>query len=76
MVGMGAGSMFALLSLVFALLKVDTWTKGYYSKRLFLGVPLAIIGVLLLAGLFIGRPVRGESDVATVPPPASYSHSK
>jgi hypothetical protein len=48
MVGMGAGSVFALLGLTFGLLKVDTWTKGYYTKRLFLGVPAAIIGVVTL----------------------------
>lgn len=42
----------AVLGGVFALLKIDTWTRGYYSKRLFIGVPAAIIGVfvfLLLA---------------------------
>jgi hypothetical protein len=31
---------------VFALLKIDTWTRGYYTKRLFLGVPAAIIGII------------------------------
>jgi hypothetical protein len=51
-VGAGAGSLVALLGFVFALLKVDTWTKGYYTKRLFIGVPLAIIGsVFMLAVL-------------------------
>lgn len=48
MVGVGAGSILALLSLIFALLKIDTLTKGYYTKRLFIGVPAAIIGGLLL----------------------------
>ena len=57
MVGVGAGSILGLLTLVFALLKIDTWTKGYYTKRLFLGVPAAIIGGLLLMGLFIGHAV-------------------
>jgi hypothetical protein len=48
-VGVGAGSILGLLSCVFALLKMDTATKGYYTKRLFLGVPLAIIvGIVLL----------------------------
>lgn len=47
-VGAGAGSVLGLLGLAFGLLKVDTWTKGYYSKRLFLGVPAAIIGGLAL----------------------------
>lgn len=46
-VGLGAGSVLGLLSLVWGLLKIDTWTKGYYTKRLFLGVPAAIIGVVL-----------------------------
>lgn len=44
MVGVGAGSVLGLLGFVFGLLKIDTWTKGYYTKRLFLGVPAAIIG--------------------------------
>src|SRR5262249_7730559 len=39
-VGVGAGSLLGLIGLVFGLLKVDTWTKGYYTKRLFIGVPL------------------------------------
>jgi hypothetical protein len=50
MVGVGAGSVLGLLGLAYGLLKVDTWTKGYYSKRLFLGVPAAIIGLLALLG--------------------------
>jgi hypothetical protein len=37
-----------LLGLVYGLLKVDTWTRGYYSKRLLLGVPAVIIGLVLL----------------------------
>ncbi len=44
----GAGSLLAFLGIVFAMLKFDTATKGYYTKRLFLGVPAAIIGVLIL----------------------------
>ena len=35
------------------LLKIDTWTKGYYTKRLFLGVPAVIIGGVLLLALVI-----------------------
>ena len=51
-VGGGAGALLSLLGMVFALLKIDTWTKGYYTKRLFIGVPAAIIaGFLLLAML-------------------------
>jgi len=53
-VGAGASSVLGLLGLAFGLLKVDTWTKGYYSKRLFLGVPAAIIGILALLGLAAG----------------------
>lgn len=44
-VGALSGGTLGLLGVVFGLLKVDTWTKGYYSKRLFLGVPAAIIGL-------------------------------
>lgn len=47
-VGLGAGSVLSLIGLAYGLLKVDTWTKGYYSARLFLGVPAAIIGVIAL----------------------------
>jgi hypothetical protein len=41
----------SVLGGIFALLKIDTWTRGYYTKRLFLGVPAAIIGLMILAGL-------------------------
>jgi hypothetical protein len=51
MVGGGAASVLGLLGLVFGLLKVDTWTKGYYTKRLFIGVPGAIIGGIVLLSL-------------------------
>jgi len=44
MVGVGASSVLGLLGFVFGLLKIDTWTKGYYTKRLFIGVPAMIIG--------------------------------
>ena len=47
-VGVGAGSILGLLGLIFGLLKIDTWTKGYYTKRLFIGVPAAIIAGFLL----------------------------
>jgi len=47
MLGAGASSVLGVLACVFGLLKIDTWTKGYYTKRLFLGVPAAIIGVIL-----------------------------
>jgi len=46
-----SGGVLGLLGLVFGLLKVDTWTRGYYSKPLFLGVPAAIIGLGTLLAL-------------------------
>lgn len=49
-IGVGTASVLGLLTLVFGLLKIDTWTKGYYTKRLFLGVPAAIIGGIVLIG--------------------------
>lgn len=42
------GGLLASVATLFGLLKVDTWTRGYYTKRLFLGVPAAIITVLTL----------------------------
>jgi hypothetical protein len=41
-VALGGGGVLGLLAMVYGLLKVDTWTKGYYSKRLFVGVPAAV----------------------------------
>ncbi len=38
----------SVLAGIFTLLKIDTWTRGYYTKRLFLGVPAAIIGAIFL----------------------------
>ncbi len=52
-VGVGAGSILGLLCLVWGLLKIDTATKGYYTKRLFLGVPAAIIGGFLLLSILV-----------------------
>lgn len=43
-----AGFLLGGVATLFGLLKIDTWTRGYYTKRLFLGVPAAIIGVLAL----------------------------
>ncbi|HEY3392214.1 MAG TPA: hypothetical protein VGK58_05885, partial [Lacipirellulaceae bacterium] len=51
LVGLGATSVLGLLGLAWGLLKVDTWTKGYYTKRLFIGVPLAVIGTFGLYAL-------------------------
>ena len=53
--GVGAGFVIALLGLAFGLLKIDTWTKGYYTKRLFIGVPAAIIAGMFLLSTFIVR---------------------
>ncbi len=47
-VGGIAGLILGGLATLFGLLKIDTATKGYYSKRLFFGVPAAIIAILLL----------------------------
>jgi hypothetical protein len=52
-VGFGAGGILGLLGFAYGLLKVDTWTKGYYTKRLFLGVPAAIIGLMALVALAV-----------------------
>ncbi|HJQ78591.1 MAG TPA: hypothetical protein VJ828_01480 [Lacipirellulaceae bacterium] len=52
-VGLGASSVLGLLGLAWGLLKVDTWTKGYYTKRLFIGVPLAVIGTFGLYALLL-----------------------
>jgi hypothetical protein len=53
MFGVGASSILGLLGCVFAVLKIDTVTKGYYTKRLFLGVPLAILGLFCLYAMLI-----------------------
>jgi len=48
------GGLLASVATLFGLLKVDTWTRGYYTKRLFLGVPAAIITALTLLALGVG----------------------
>lgn len=48
-VGLGAGSVLGLLGMAWGLLKLDTATKGYYSKWLFIGVPATIIGAMLFS---------------------------
>lgn len=47
-VGSIAGLALGGLVLLYGLLKFDTWTRGYYSKRLFFGVPAVIIVIVLL----------------------------
>jgi hypothetical protein len=51
-IGLLSGSVLGVMGLAFSLLKIDTATKGYYSKRLFLGVPAAIIGLAALVAVF------------------------
>jgi hypothetical protein len=53
-VGIVAGAVLSLVGAVYGLLKIDTWTKGYYTKRLFLGVPAVIIGIVALLVLLVG----------------------
>ena len=72
-VGLGAGSLLGFIGLVFGLLKIDTWTRGYYTKRLFIGVPAAIIAGVLLMSLLVGRPMRSEAG-PSVPLPQGYSN--
>ena len=45
------GGVLSSVATLFGLLKLDTWTRGYYTKRLFLGVPAAIITVLTLLSM-------------------------
>ena len=45
-VALGGAGVMATLAMVLGLLRLDTATKGYYTKRLFIGVPLAIIASL------------------------------
>jgi hypothetical protein len=50
-VGIWSAAVLALLGMAYGLLKVDTWTKGYYTKRLFLGVPAVIVAITYLVVL-------------------------
>lgn len=47
-VGTTGGIALAVVGLIYGLLKADTWTKGYYTKRLFLGVPALIVALVFL----------------------------
>jgi len=47
-VGGIAGLVVGTLALIYGLLQLDTWTRGYYTKRLFLAVPAVIIVLVLL----------------------------
>jgi hypothetical protein len=46
----GSLGLLSVLGLIYGLIKVDTWTRGYYTKRLFIGVPAAIIALIALLG--------------------------
>jgi len=46
-----SGSVLAAMAGLLGLIKLDTHTKGFYTKRLFIGVPAAIIGAILLANM-------------------------
>ena len=48
-VGLLSGTLLGVIGLVFGLLKIDTATKGYYSRWLFLGVPALSVVVLGIA---------------------------
>ncbi len=51
MVTATASFVLAVLAGILLLLKIDTWTRGYYTKRLFLGVPAAIIACIALIAM-------------------------
>lgn len=61
-VGLTAAAVVGVLALVFGLLKVDEMTRGYYSKRLFVGVPLVIIGLLFVL-LLVGVRLNGSAEI-------------
>jgi len=46
-----AGGVLTLLAGVFGLLKLDEATRGYYTGRLLLGVPVALVSIILLLSL-------------------------
>ncbi|MCA9262111.1 MAG: hypothetical protein KDA61_22995 [Planctomycetales bacterium] len=46
-VATAGGGVLASLGALLSLLKFDAWTRGYYSKRLFIGGPVAIIALVL-----------------------------
>jgi len=47
-VGIFAAAALSLLTGVYGLLQFDTWTRGYYTKRLLVGVPVVIIVAMVL----------------------------
>jgi hypothetical protein len=52
-VGLLSCTVLGMIGLVLGLLKADTATKGYYSKRLFLGVPAMIIAAVMFLGMVL-----------------------
>ncbi len=47
-VGAGALSVLVVVAVAFGLLKADEATRGYYTKRLLIGVPILLVGCLVL----------------------------
>lgn len=43
-----AGMVLATLAFLYGLLKIDTWTRGYYTRRLLLGIPAAILALIAI----------------------------
>ena len=54
-VALASSMVVAVLGLAYGLLRIDTWTRGYYTKRLLLGVPAAILVVVVFAVLANSR---------------------
>ena len=52
-----AGCVLAVLALLYGMLRLDTWTRGYYTKRLFIGVPAAIMAVIAVVA-FLNQAAR------------------
>jgi hypothetical protein len=61
-IGLLSGSVLGVIGLAFGLLKIDTATKGYYSKRLFLGVPALLILAILIVSPLIAAIVGHASS--------------
>ncbi|OYV95746.1 MAG: hypothetical protein B7Z73_01985 [Planctomycetia bacterium 21-64-5] len=55
----GGGAVLGLLTILFAYLKLDTLTRGYYTGRLRLTALAAILALAAIAGLLVVRVLRG-----------------
>ncbi|HVA45628.1 MAG TPA: hypothetical protein VNH11_04510 [Pirellulales bacterium] len=55
----GGGALLGLLTILFAYLKLDTLTRGYYTGRLRLTATAAILALAAVAGLLVVRVLRG-----------------